>query len=256
MIEASATSRYEDAEANARAAHRAARTRRHEQAEANARGLLGAITFRAKLLGALFVASLLVNVIEFFWTTRQIALVQAAAAGGELRVLVLDDRGNSVNLPTVKAASWEGPNTGMIIDQLRQSVTCVRGLSTDARSVRACWEKELGHVGQSGKFVERAAAMLDDYANREYAPSADALSARIARESVQIQHLGVTHPDDDRWALTWRERVIDRAGHISAERVMTGTFTVRVVPLTTVDIERNSTGLQITYFDWAQDPSR
>lgn len=229
---------------------------RYAQAEANARSLLGASAFRTKLFAGLFLGLAIADVLGFFWVTKLIADIKAASEGGDIEVVVLDENGNRVNVDAVKAADWEGPNTGMIVEQLRQAVTCVRGLPADPHVVKACWDKELGNGNRPGKFVERAGVMLADYANREYAPDQDALVARMARESVQIQHLGVTHPDDDRWALRWRERVVDRSGRIASEHVMTGTFTVRVVPLTRVDIERNSTGLQVIYYDWSQDPSR
>lgn len=236
-----------------------AASRRYAEAESRFRGLVGTTSARAKLFAYVSLGLLVLNVFQNFWYTRVIAGIQTA--GPDVRVLVLDGHGDGIAVPMVRAADWDGPNAGMIVDQLRRSIDCVRGLSTDARAVNACWERELGwkdRVGKShaGKFVGRAAVMLGEYANREFAPNAEALAERLARESVQIQHLGVTHPDDARWALQWRERVIDRSGRTTSERVMTGTFTVQIVPLTQVDIERNTTGLQITYYDWAQDSSR
>ena len=227
---------------------------RYIQSESQFRGVVDAAVSRAKKLTFAVVALFALNVGQNVWYTRLIA--KTKVDGQDVRVLVLDGHGDGIAIPTIRAADWEGPNTGMIVDQLRRSVDCVRGLSIDSRAVNACWERELGWKNHTGKFVGRAAVMLSDYANREYAPSAAALAARIAQESVQIQHTGVTHPDDDRWALQWRERVIDRSGKVTAERGMTGTFTVKVVPLTQVDISRNTTGLQITYFDWAQDANR
>lgn len=206
-------------------------------------GLLGSGRRREVALWTFAGISLLYAFVSGWRSSTQLASCKAEKQQGW--VVLLDGKGERVNLPVVSADEW-APSDPLVVEKLVKTLQCLRGLDPVPKVVTSCWQASAKLF-----YGDTAVKQFDAFA-KERIPSADAILQAQMREEIVVSIESWDKPDKQalpgRFWVRWTETHKPRVGQITQE-TWSGTFDVELVPMTKLD----DPPLRIVRWSWRCD---
>lgn len=217
---------------------------RYSRARRMLPGLLGSAQKREKFLAGVTVCSLLFT--GFMWLRTNSDLAAAKLEKSQGWVVVLDVKGNVVDLPVASANDWRLPDP-FILNRLEEVIRCMHGLDPVPKVVLECWERE------RVLFTGDAAAQFEAFGKARFPKVDDILRAQQSG-SLVVEMDGWSKPESaapNRFWRRWKRVFKPRAGGTSTTEVWSGTFDIELIPVRPGD----TSGMRIVRWEWHQDLS-
>lgn len=207
---------------------------------------LRASALRERVLFGLFVSTLGYHFASS-WHQQTLAAASKVTAA-KCEPLVLNDRGEHISLVPLSDADITLVD-GMVVTQLADAVTCVRGLDSAAKAVANCWKRSEPLFGS-----KESAAKLKEYQRSEFGNPSQVLE-RMQLETVEVQPATYSKPEPNlphRYYLRWTETHRAKTGLARGKpEVWSGIFDVEVVAPSPRSGNWNS--IRITNWSWRRE---
>lgn len=206
-------------------------------------GLLGSSRRREQFLTVVTACALLF--VGFMWLRTNSQLAAAKLEKSQGWVVVLDGKGEAVQLPVASANDWRLAD-GMVVERLARTVRCMHGLDPVPQVVRKCWE-EVAPLFYGADAVTRFEAF-----NKERFPKVDDILRQQQVETVSVDVQSWAKPETaapNRYWMRWKRSRIPRGAGTATTEMWSGTFDIELVPIT----RDNVSGMRIVRWEWHQD---